>query len=89
MRAGSEGQRIDKLPEQGWEVADTYGLLSDLDRATPFCEAVERKNRIRITYIVTDDDRRFQSVARRLPGTVEPVQLYEAYLTNFCFSVER
>ena len=27
---------------------------------------------IRIAYIVTDDDRRFQSVARRLPDAVEP-----------------
>lgn len=89
MRAGSEGRRIDTVPDQGWDVADTYGLLTDLDQATPFCDAVEAKDMIRIAYIVTDDDRRFQSVARRLPGSVEPVRLYESYLTNFRFSMGR
>ena len=89
MRAGSEGRRIDALPDKGWEVADTYGLLIDLDKAALFCKAIARKDRVRIAYIVTDDDRRFQSVARRLPVTVEPVRLYESYLTNFRFSMGR
>ncbi|WP_043358373.1 site-specific DNA-methyltransferase [Belnapia sp. F-4-1] len=89
MRAGSEGRRINKLPQPGWEVADTYGLLTDLDKAVPFCKAVEAKGSIRIAYIVTDDDRRFQSVARRLPGAVEPVRLYESYLLNFRFAMGR
>jgi adenine-specific DNA-methyltransferase len=70
-------------------VADTYGLLIDLDKAAPFCRAIEAKDTIRIAYIVTDDERRFQSVARRLPETVEPVRLYESYLTNFRFSMGR
>ena len=87
MRAGSRGRRIEKLPEQGWDVADTYGLLVDLDQATAFSEAVESKNTVRIAFIVTDDDRRFQSIARRLSSTVEPVRLYESYLTNFRFSL--
>lgn len=89
MRAGSEGRRIEILPKAGWEVADRYGLLVDLDRAGDFCSAVEAKSGVRIAYIVTDDDRRFQSVARRLPGVVEPVRLYESYLSNFRFSVGR
>jgi adenine-specific DNA-methyltransferase len=70
-------------------VADTYGLLIDLDKAAPFAKAVKAKGTIRIAYIVTDDDRRFQSVARRLFGAVEPVRLYESYLANFRFSVGR
>lgn len=89
MRAGSEGRRINTVSADGWEVADTYGLLADLDEAAPFCNAVEAKGTIRIAYIVTDDDRRFQSVARHLPGSVEPVRLYESYLTNFRFSMGR
>lgn len=89
MRAGSEGKRIQKLPAQGWEVADTYGLLTDLDKAAFFCKAIKAKAEIRIAYIVTDDERRFQSVVRRLPDTVEPVRLYESYLTNFQFSMGR
>jgi adenine-specific DNA-methyltransferase len=89
MRAGSEGRRIQKVPTQGWEVVETYGLLIDLDKASHFCKTVESKDTIRIAYIVTDDERRFQSVARRLPETVEPVRLYESYLTNFRFSMGR
>lgn len=89
MRAGSEGRRIDAIPEKGWEVADTYGLLADLDKAISFCDAVEAKGSIRTAYIVTDDDRRFQSVTRHLPDAVETVRLYEAYLTNFRFAVGR
>lgn len=89
MRAGSEGRRITAIPAQGWEVADTYGVLTDLDRAAAFCNAVEAKRGIRIAYIVTDDDRRFQSVARRLTSKVEPVRLYESYLSNFRFSMGR
>lgn len=89
MRAGSQGRRIDKLPREGWEVADTYGLLTDLDMAAPYCTAIAEKKTIRIAYIVTDDERRFQSVARQLPDGVEPVRLYESYLTNFRFSMGR
>jgi adenine-specific DNA-methyltransferase len=89
MRAGGEGRRIDALPDAGWDVADTYGLLTDLDAAAPFVNAVETAGSIRIAYIVTDDDRRFQSVAQRLPDGVEPVRLYESYLTNFRFAMGR
>ena len=89
MRAGSEGSRIDSLPEGGWTVADCYGLLTDLDQAAPFAEAIHGMDWIRIAYIVTDDERRFQSVVRQLPDTVEPVRLYESYLTNFRFSMGR
>ncbi len=89
MRAGAKGRRIEAIPEKGWEVTDTHGLLVDLDRATEFCGEVEGIAGIRIAYIVTDDDRRFQSIARRLPEAVEPVRLYESYLSNFRFSLGR
>ena len=89
MRAGSEGRRIDDLPAQGWEVADTYGLLVDLDRATEFCAAAVAAEGLRVAYIVTDDDRRFQAVTRALPDTIEPVRLYESYLSNFRFAMGR
>ena len=79
-------QRIDKLPAQGWAVAAAYGLLVEPDAATPFIKAVQQAPGVRIIYIVTDDDRRFQALARRLPESVEPVRLYESYLTNFSFT---
>lgn len=86
LRAGARGKRIDSLPESGWAVADTYGLLTEVDKATPFIKALNEVQRLRIAYIVTDDDRRFQAIARRLPEGVEPVRLYESYLTNFSFA---
>ncbi|MGI9076987.1 MAG: site-specific DNA-methyltransferase [Gemmatimonadaceae bacterium] len=86
MRAGSRGRRIEKIPASGWEVADNYGLLTELDQATPFLKAVRKAGEVRIAYIVTDDERRFQALARRLPESVEAVRLYESYLTNFAFA---
>jgi len=86
MRAGSAGQRIDKVPSAGWAVADTYGLLIELDKATEFLKAVRKAEDLRIVYIVTDDERRFQSLSRRLPEGVEAIRLYESYLTNFAFA---
>jgi adenine-specific DNA-methyltransferase len=86
LRAGANGRRIDKLPPAGWDVVDSYGLLIDLDQAATFANAVPKAPDLRIAYIVTDDDRRFQAIVRRLPSKVEPVRLYESYLTNFSFA---
>ena len=86
LRAGSQGRCIDKLPAQGWDVAETYGLLVDLDSASVFIKAARKARGLRVAYIVTDDERGFQMLARRLPEGVEPVRLYESYLTNFSFA---
>lgn len=85
LRAGAQGRRIDKLPTEGWAVVDTYGLLIEVDQATPFIHAVSAAHGLRIAYIVTDDDRRFQAIAQQLPKGIEPVRLYESYLLNFSF----
>jgi adenine-specific DNA-methyltransferase len=86
LRAGSVGRRIDKLPAAGWDVADAYGLLAELDKATDFLKATRKAKALRIAYIVTDDERRFQALSRRLPEGVEAIRLYESYLTNFAFA---
>lgn len=86
LRAGSQGHRIDELPREGWAVADTYGLLVDLDAASDFLKAFRKAKTAAIAYIVTDDERRFQSLARRLPEGAEAIRLYESYLTNFAFA---
>ena len=86
LRAGSFGTRIDKLPEAGFAVAEAYGLLHDVDCATPFIRAVKKQHGLRVAYIVSDDERRFQAIAQRLPEGVEAVRLYESYLSNFAFT---
>lgn len=82
MRAGARGRRIDGI-RAGWDVADTYGVLVDLDQTRKFLRAVAARHGLAVVYIVTDEDRLFESVARALPEHVEPVRLYEAYLRNF------
>jgi adenine-specific DNA-methyltransferase len=86
MRAGSQGTRIDVIPSRGWDLANTYGILTDLDQTAVFCKALEMVEELRVVYIVTNDDRRFQAISRRLPDSVEPVRLYESYLSNFQFA---
>lgn len=86
LRAGARGKRIEKIPSEGWEVTDAYGLLLAVDQATPFIEVINTSSDVCVAFIVTDDDRHFQSVTKRLPKDVEPVRLYESYLTNFSFT---
>lgn len=82
MRAGSRGRRIEDI-SAGWDVADVYGVLADLDHTQDFLEAIAANEDVAIAYVVTDEDRLFESVAQELPNHVEPVRLYEAYLRNF------
>ena len=83
MRAGSRGRRIEDL-SRGWDVADVYGVLADLDQTEQFLKAVViAGDDLAVAFIVTDEDRLFESIARNLPDHVEPVRLYESYLRNF------
>jgi adenine-specific DNA-methyltransferase len=86
LRAGSIGKRINQIPANGWELVDAYGVLVDLDKSGDFIRAIKQNSSSNIAYIVTNDDRRFQAVARSLPEAVEPVRLYESYLNNFQFA---
>lgn len=89
LRAGATGRRIDAIPEQGWDVADKYGVLVNLDRARAFAKEVAATDTVGLVYVVTDDDRRFQMVCAELPESVEVVRLYEAYLRNFEINTTR
>ena len=82
MKAGSRGRRIDAIP-RGWDVAEAYGVLADLDQAEAFLSALAQQSGVTVAFIVTDDDRLFETVVRQLPDGVEPVRLYDAYLRTF------
>jgi adenine-specific DNA-methyltransferase len=82
LRAGSQGRRIGALTE-GWDVAETYGVLADLDHTDDFIAATIMNPDAKLAFIVTDEDRLFEAVVRDLPVGVEPVRMYEAYLRNF------
>lgn len=80
--AGSKGGRIDEI-SAGWEVADMYGVIANLDLSEPFINAVEAQDGLTHAFIVTDEDRLFEATVRQLPAHVEPVRLYSSYLRNF------
>jgi adenine-specific DNA-methyltransferase len=82
MRAGLAGRCIEDI-SRGWDIADVYGVLADLNRSEEFVEAVASKDGIRLAFIVTEEDRLFEHIIRELPDHVEPVRMYEAYLQNF------
>jgi adenine-specific DNA-methyltransferase len=82
LRAGSTGRRIDSL-DAGWDIADTYGVLADLDKSEEFVTALAAASDVRIAFVITDEDRLFESVVRDLPEHVEPVRMYDTYLRNF------
>jgi adenine-specific DNA-methyltransferase len=83
MRAGSQGRIITDLGEDGWDLAETYAVLGNLDQAGDFVARVAEEESVTTAFIVTDDDSAFQMVCRDLPSAVLPVRLYESYLQNF------
>lgn len=82
LRAGSRGRRIDDV-SKGWDVAESYGVIANLDQSEPFIRAVEAHEGLTHAFIVTDEDRLFEAMVRQLPEHVEPVRLYSSYLRNF------
>lgn len=83
LRAGSQGRIIESLDERGWEISDVYGVLENFNQSAEFFAALADSTNVRTVYFVTDDDAVFQMACRKLPETVEPVQLYSSYLQNF------
>ena len=88
LKAGSQGSRIEKA-NSDFAVANTYGVLFDLDASREFLAAISEAKSVRMVFIVTDDDRGFQMVCGELPAQVEAVRLYESYLTNFIINTGR
>ena len=67
----------------GWDVAEAYGVIANLDLTETFIKAVEAQSGLTHAFIVTDEDRLFEAMVRQLPEHVEPVRLYSSYLRNF------
>ena len=82
VRAGSRGRRIESIPD-GWDVAEAYGVIGDLDKTDDFYRALAAAPATTTAFVITDDDSLFEAIALGLPVTIEPVRLYDAYLRNF------
>jgi adenine-specific DNA-methyltransferase len=89
LRAGSAGRMICDLGERGWDIAERYAVLENLDNAGDFIGSLTDASGVRLAFIVTDDESAFQLVCRDLPAHVSPIRLYESYLQNFRISPSR
>lgn len=88
LKAGAQGQRIDTATK-GYEIADAYAVLFDLDAADDFLKSLAGPTVIGMVFIVTDDDRSYQAICGDLPEGMESVRLYSSYLTNFTINTGR
>ncbi|WP_338538777.1 DNA methyltransferase [Janibacter terrae] len=86
LRAGSQGRIIEDLGEDGWDVAESYGVLKNMDQMGEFVARVGEVDTIATVFVVTDSDAAFQMTCRDLPARVSPVRLYESYLHNFAIN---
>lgn len=82
LRAGSQGRIIDSLGENGWDIADNYAVIENLNQLTAF-SLILRKQPVSTVFVVTDDNGSFEMAARALPETANTVRLYSSYLENF------
>ena len=81
MQAGCRGEIIRKIGKS-FSTTDYYGVLFDYNQASKFCDKVKSTPSIKNVFIVTDDQRRYSNMCRRLPN-VEVHRLYETYLKTF------
>lgn len=86
LRAGSRGRVIEGLGEEGWDVAESYGVLKNMDQLSDFVARVEEVESVQTVFVVTDSDVAFQMTCRDLPSRVTPIRLYESYLHNFAIN---
>ena len=81
MQAGCRGPIIRRIGKS-YSTTDYYGVLFDYNQASKFCERIKNTPSIKTVFVVTDDQRRYSNMCRRLPG-IEVHRLYETYLRTF------
>ena len=89
LRAGGSGPMIEEcLDATGHRkphmFTEHYGVLFDADTWRAFVEVLPSS--ARTVFVVTDSDSTFAGIAEALPARVEPVRLYENYLTTFAIN---
>ena len=81
MQAGCRGPIIKRIGKS-YLTTDYYGVLFDFNQASKFVDKVKKTPTIKTVFVVTDDQRRYSNMVRRLPG-IEVHRLYETYLRTF------
>lgn len=92
IEAGAVGERIGAIPDTGWALTSSYGVLFNTDVLAPFAaavaEAAKSESPLTVVFIVTDSPAEYQTAADRLPVGIETVRLYQDYLSNYTINVE-
>lgn len=81
MQAGCQGPIIRKIGKS-YLTTDYYGVLFDYGQASKFCDKAKNTPTIKTVFVVTDDQRRYSNMCKRLPG-IEVHRLYETFLRTF------
>ena len=81
MQAGCKGKIISNRVKT-FSLTDYYGVLFDYYQASKFCDEIKKRPNLKHVFVVTDDQRRYSNICRRLPG-IEVHRLYENFLKTF------
>lgn len=91
IEGGAHGPRIDEIPDEGWALTDSYGVLFDANVLTAFADAVTDAATSgappSVVFVITDSEAEYQQAVERLPVGIETVQLYEDYLSNYTINI--
>ncbi|MFG2021068.1 site-specific DNA-methyltransferase [Actinomadura geliboluensis] len=91
MEGGARGERVDEIPDDGWALTESYGVLFSIDALTPFANAVAKAAAgdapPQVLFIITDSPTEYQTAVERLPTGIETVRLYEDYLSNYTINI--
>lgn len=91
MEGGARGERFDEIPDDGWALTKTHGVLFSIDALTPFANAVAKAAAgdapPQVLFIITDSPTEYQTAVERLPTGIETVRLYEDYLSNYTINI--
>ncbi|WP_203338621.1 site-specific DNA-methyltransferase [Nocardioides limicola] len=92
LEGGARGERVDTIPDDGWALTDSYGVLFTVDELAPFADAVSRaaseERPPAIIFVITDSPTEYQQACERLPVGIETVRLYQDYLSNYTINIE-
>lgn len=89
FRAGQVGPIIDSIGDNGFEVTDHYAVLENIDATSEFLAELEGKDSLTHVFVITNNVSAYQRIAQTLGDSIETVQLYESYLTNFQINAGR
>lgn len=91
LEAGARGPRIDRIPDKGWALTGSYGVLFDVDVLVEFARAIASESVTgaspTVVFVITDSEAEYQRAVERLPVGVNTVQLYEDYLSNYTINI--